>query len=128
MAGMHDAASFGASGGPVATASPDTTIAYATPVPRGSPVTAGAVILLGGLGLVFLGGCFLIGALVVTEAGRENFVQGKGGLTTSMVLLLCVLYLATLGCFAGAVALLVAGTRALLRVVRGGNARREDEV
>ena len=60
-------------------------------------------ILVGGLGLVVLGGCFLIGVLIVTEAARENTVQGLGGLTTSMIVLLAVLYVATFACLAGAV-------------------------
>ena len=97
----------------------DMRIAYATPLPgRRSPTLAGAAVLAGGLGLVFLGGCFLIGALIVTEAARENWMQGLGGMTTSMVVLLCVLYAATFACFAGALTMLVMGTRALLRVLK----------
>ena len=120
MARMHDGGQQGVAGGEPVGAAADLRIAYATPPPRAGPnAWAGEAILLGGLGLVFLGGCFLIGALVVTETARENMVQGLGGLTRSMVVLLCVLYLATLACFAGAAALIVTATRALLRMVRG---------
>jgi hypothetical protein len=95
------------------------TIPYATPSPRrGSPVMAGSAILLAGLGLVFLGGCFLVGVLIVTEAGRENAMQGLGGMTTPMVVLLCVLYVLAFACFAGALTLLFIGTRALLRLFK----------
>ena len=95
-----------------------TRLAYATPVPTGSPVAAGAAVLFGGLGLVLLGGCFLIGVLVSTEVARENTVQGAPGLTPWVVALLCVLYFATFACFLGALILLVKGTRALMRVMR----------
>lgn len=96
----------------------DTRLAYATPAPTGSPVAAGVALLLGGLGLVFLGGCFLIGVLIATEVARENTVQGAPGLTPWVIVLLCVLYFATFACFLGALLLLVKGTRALMRVVR----------
>ena len=102
---------------PVATPA-QTRLAYATPAPTGSPVAAGAAVLFGGLGLVLLGGCFLIGVLAATEVARENTVQGAPGLTPWVITLLCVLYFATFACFLGAVVLLVKGTRALMRVVR----------
>ena len=100
------------------TASVNAQIAYATPVPTGSPVAAGVALMLGGLGLVLLGGCFLIGVLLATEVSRENASQGGPGITTSVVVLLCVLYFAAFACFSGALVLLVKGTRGLLRVVR----------
>ena len=119
MTRMHDGGPHDTPGEQHVTTSADAQIAYATPSPRGSsPVLAGAAILLGGLGLVGLGGCFLIGVLIVTEAARENQVQGLGGLTTPMVVLLCVLYLAAAACFAGAVTLVVIAIRALLRVFK----------
>jgi hypothetical protein len=100
----------------VSTETEESTIAYATPSPRGgSPVLAGAAILLGGLGLIVLGGCFLIGVLIASSAARESAVQGGPGLTPSMILLEIVLYVAAFACFAGAVTMLVIGTRSLLR-------------
>ena len=99
----------------------DPAIPYATPSARPSaPVLAGAAILLGGLGLIVLGGCFLIGAMIANLGAAENAAQsgapGSSGLTAGLIVLLGVLYVAAFGCFAGAASLLFMGTRALLRV------------
>ncbi len=98
---------------------PDPSIPYATPSRRpGSPVLAGAAILAGGLGLVALGGCFLIGVLMITaQAGATTALGTAAGLNGSQLVLLCVLYVAAFACFAGALVMLLIGTRALLRVL-----------
>ena len=115
---MHGSVPVDALDEPRADAAVETRLSYATPAPTGSPVAAGAAVLFGGLGLVLLGGCFLIGVLIATEVARENTVQGAPGLTPWVVVLLCVLYFATFACFLGGVVLLVKGTRALMRVTR----------
>ena len=87
-------------------------IPYATPSPRrASPVMAGSAILLGG--------CFLIGTLIITEAASERIAAGQvSGMRTGEIVLLCVLYALAFACFAGALTMLFIGTRSLLRVVK----------
>jgi hypothetical protein len=91
---------------------------YAMPAPRpGARAWAGAAILLGGLGLVGLGGCFLIGVLSIVSAPTFAGNPTPPTLTTAQLLLMSVLYLLAFLCFGGAVTLLYIGTRALLRVM-----------
>src|SRR4051794_38669800 len=91
-------------------------VPYATPAPRpGAKVWAGAAILFGGLCLILLGGCFLIGVLVLTDPGTIQ----PHPLTTPQTLLMIMLYLLAFASFAGAVGMLVVGTRGLLKVMRG---------
>lgn len=79
---------------------------------------AGAAIILGGLGLILLGGCFLIGVLLIV---RPNFVtpSSTNDVTVAQVILMIFLYLLAFACFAGAAAMLFLGTRGLLRTLRG---------
>ncbi len=91
-----------------------TTIPYATPGHRGSsPAAVGGVLMLGGLGLIGLGGCFLIGILFSnTDA---NF-YGTGSLSVAVIVFQAVLYLAAVGCFGGAIFLIVRAVRVLLPI------------
>lgn len=98
------------------------TVPYATPAPRpGARAWAGAAIIFGGLCLILLGGCFLIGVLALvspsTVTGMNNGSQPP--LTAPQMILMSVLYLLAFASFAGAAALLAAGARGLLRVMRG---------
>ena len=96
-------------------------LAYATLAPRvGSRGWAGAAVILGGLCLVVLGGCFLIGVLMlVTRIDfNGNTAAVPAPLTGPQGALMVVLYLLAFASFAGAVAMLVAGTRGLLRFMR----------
>jgi hypothetical protein len=85
---------------------------YATPTSRpGSPTTAAAVISFLGLGLIILGGCFLIGVLMCSQdVGGSN--------SYGIPLLVAVLYLLAFGCFGGAVWLLWIGIRRLIGIMR----------
>lgn len=89
-------------------------IPYATPEPRRPSKTwAATALLFGGLGLVLLGGCFMIGVLtVMNSALLVNTGQHPG---QALAILLLVL---ALGCFAGAVWLIVLGVKSLLQIVR----------
>lgn len=90
-------------------------IAYATPEPPPVPrAGAGAAIVFGGLGLVLLGGCFLIGVLLLVR----GFPDGDKTLDGPEVMLMVTLYILAFASFAGAAAMLVVGTRALLRILR----------
>ena len=91
---------------------------YAMPAPRlGARAWAGAAILAGGLGLVALGGCFLIGVLSIVSAASFTGNNPPRALTPPQLALMTVLYLLAFSCFAGALTLLFVGTRALLRVM-----------
>src|SRR4051794_19501517 len=95
-------------------------VPYATPMPRpAAKVWAGAAILFGGLCLILLGGCFLIGVMgLVQPSAVTGFASPPPALTTPQTALMLVLYLLAALSFAGAVLLLFVGTRALLRVMR----------
>jgi hypothetical protein len=93
-------------------------IPYATPIHAPPKRTgAGFAILFGGIALVFLGGCFLIGVLIMVNS--NGFNGQSSDLTGSQSVLLVVLYICAAASFIGAVTLLVIGTRALLQIVRG---------
>lgn len=101
-------------------ADPAPTIPYATPVP--SVATRGWAafgVLVGGLVLVGLAGCFLIGILRVLHPG---FTFGNGSppndLTVAQQAFVGVLYACTAACLIGSAVLLFLGARALLRLAR----------
>src|SRR5688500_4850468 len=94
-------------------------IGYAAPPPRGSArVWAGAAIVLAGLTLIVLGGCFLIGVMLVSTNGF-SITGGPPTLPARAVMLLVVLYAMAFGSFAAAVWLLAMGVRGLYAVLRG---------
>ncbi|MDP9172747.1 MAG: hypothetical protein M3O30_02635 [Planctomycetota bacterium] len=90
---------------------------YVTPVSTGQKVWAGAVILLGGLGLILLGGCFLIGVMVEIEPGIVGHTAAAPR-STAAVVLLGVLYLLAFLSFAGAALMILLGLKHLFRVLR----------
>src|SRR4051812_35926159 len=91
---------------------PAPAVPYATPAPRpAAKVWAGAAILFGGLCLILLGGCFLIGVMgLVQSVGFNAGASPPSPLTAPQTMLMIVLYLLAFASFAGAVAMLVAGT------------------
>src|SRR5690606_41024069 len=89
---------------------------YATPAasPRGR-AWASVAILFGGLCLIGLGGCFLIGVLILlTPAVAFGAPMPLAPLTGPQSALLVVLYALAAACFVGAVVMLVVGARSLL--------------
>ena len=93
-------------------------VPYAVPAPRpGARAWAGAAIVFGGLGLVALGGCFLIGVLSIVSVPNFAGNTPATALTPAQIMLMTVLYLLAFICFGGAATLLFIGTRALLRVI-----------
>ena len=93
-------------------------VPYATPSPRpGAKAWAGAAIVLGGLGLVGLGGCFLVGVLSIVSP-QSYAAAASGTFTAAQLLLMTVLYLLAFLSFAGGATLLFIGTRELLRLMR----------
>ena len=92
-------------------------VSYATPAPRpGAKAWAGAAIIVGALGLVGLGGCFLVG--VLSMVSPQSFTAAGGTFTAAQLLLMTVLYLLAFLAFAGGATLLFIGTRELMRLMR----------
>src|SRR5687768_11442193 len=95
-------------------------VGYATPLPARQPARtfAAAVILFGGLALVVLAGCFLIGILLtIKQVGPNGMVQ-QLPLSAAEIAFIAVLSALALAALGGAVTLLFLGTRALLRVTQ----------
>jgi len=98
---------------------PSPPLSYATPAPpRGGGHWPAAILMLGGLGLIALGGCFCIGVLVTLNTAA--FFTGPNGgtpraMTPGAMLFLVVLYAAAFACFTGAATLIVPAARRLLR-------------
>ena len=95
-------------------------IDYATPAPAARRGTyAAAMLLFGGLGLIVLGGCFMIGILMtIQHVGFGGGVQPQLPLTTAEMFFVAVLAVLGIACFGGAVVLLILGTRGLLAILR----------
>jgi hypothetical protein len=93
-------------------------IEYAMPTPTyGQKVGAGIAILLAGLGLTVLGGCFLVGVMLMSANGFNNTTPPQP-LNSSELVLLYILYVLAFISFVGAVFIFLAGIRSLLRVMR----------
>ena len=101
-----------------------TAIPYASPRPpepeRHRSMAGGVAILFAGLGLIFLGGCFLLGVMRF-YAGEIGQMIGRTGLSfgdapLSLRVLPWVLYAAAFACFGGAVWMIRAGVRWLYAV------------
>src|SRR4051812_47370971 len=91
---------------------------YATPALRGTGKTTAAVwIVVAGLALIGLGGCFCIGIMLTVEHGFNNSAP-PGPLTGGDWGLICVLGVLAAAAFGGAVVLLWLGVTALLRLTR----------
>lgn len=102
-----------------ATTSSLAAVPYATPAaPRGA-AWAGLAIVLGGLALIVLGGCFLIGAMLTINGDPFSGIAPPSPLTGAQNLFLAIMYVLAAVCVAGAAVMLVAGTRGLLRIMGG---------
>lgn len=92
---------------------------YSTP-PAGPSyahkVWAGSAIMFAGLGLVVLGGCFLIGVLWVTNNGPGG--PPRASLTPPVAILVCVLYVMAFLSFLVAGWVIFRGMQALLKIMR----------
>src|SRR5688572_15695761 len=91
-------------------------IEYATARRERHSGIAGGIALMGaGLGLILLGGCFLIG--VIALHGQQVLLQygSYSQWPLPLIVLPWVFYVLAFGCFAGAVWMLAAGVRWLYR-------------
>jgi hypothetical protein len=94
------------------------TLTYATPGARPPRTAPLAVIMFVGLGLIALGGCFLIGVMTIIHPTTFQGTPVPATITSPEIVFIIVLSLLALASFAGAVVLLVIGTRGLLRVIQ----------
>jgi hypothetical protein len=85
----------------------------------GPRVWAGAVVVLAGLGVIGVGGCFLIGAMGLVTYGFAKPGDRPPARPPDDTFLLVVLYVLAFASLAGGVVLLVVGVRALMRIVLG---------
>ena len=90
--------------------------------PRRGRVGACLVMMAGVLGLVFLGGCFMIGIMEVNFHNVFAAVPSQGGppapnvSSAGSILFTSVLYIFAFSCLAGAVILFVSALTALRRI------------
>lgn len=96
-------------------------LTYATPGtrPRGSGVGAGAVIMLAALGLILLGGCFMMGVMALNSNSGFNAGAPMPPKTLGQIILEIVLYLIAFTCFGGAISLITLGIRWLRKSMAG---------
>lgn len=80
-------------------------LSYATPDTKARRMNPAGILMFGGVSLVFLGGCFLIGVMVT------NFESSTVAFGPGQILFQLVLYAATFGCFAGAIYLILLAIR-----------------
>jgi hypothetical protein len=99
---------------------PITALPYATPSTAGSsPVAAGVWVMLGGLALIFFGGCFCIGILLtVNGAFYGGLNPSQAQMTVPQVAVMLTLYACAFACFASGGYVLFLGLRKLLAVGR----------
>src|SRR5436190_11320991 len=96
-------------------------LAYAVPAPRpGAKVWGAAIIVAAGLALIVLGGCFLIGVMILLS-GNIGMMGPMGPAKPvwpiSVYIYLGTLYLLAFACFGSAVLLIVSGLRNLYRIL-----------
>jgi len=88
-------------------------LSYAQPRPRDpehhSSVAGGVAMLFMSLGLILLGGCFLIG--VVLLYSKDTIAQSPVYWPAALQMLPWLLYLLAFGCFISAMWMMIAGVR-----------------
>ena len=93
------------------------TLTYATPGARPPRTAPLAVIMFTGLGLIVLGGCFLIGVMLVIHPAIVQGATVGAPITWPQIVFITILSILAAASFAGAITLLIIGTRGLLRVI-----------
>ncbi len=91
-------------------------LTYATPHRGGPSIWAAAVLALVGLGLIGLGGCFLIGVLVV-QSPEIVTPNATVNWTPATILFLLILYALAGICFIGALFILITTSRRLYKLL-----------
>jgi len=93
-------------------------LAYATPAASRTNVAAACAVVFCGLALIVIGGCFLIGVMMVVSNGFAMAGSNGVPLLPRQVMLLLVLYLLAFVCFAVAGWLMFRGLRGLFQLMR----------
>jgi ABC-type multidrug transport system permease subunit len=93
----------------------DASLPYATPSVAGRSYLPEIILALTLLGLIFLGGCFLIGVLIQQSQIRFQAAGSSPVWSRGEILFSCVLYIISFGCFATAAGLLGCLVRRLRR-------------
>ena len=93
----------------------DLVLTYAQPQRPPGRLAAGVFIMLAGLALVGLGGCFLIGVLLIYKPALAAFGPATP-ITAGTNVLIGILYLLAFACFGGALLLIITATRVLLAI------------
>src|SRR5881392_385300 len=91
-------------------------LGYESPRTRATALRHGMIggiaLLAAGLGLIVLGGCFLMGVLALsTSPAVINYGPSMQNWPAALALMPWVLYLLAFGCFAGAIWMIGAGVR-----------------
>ena len=84
---------------------------------RALSVQVGSVLLFAGLGLIVLGGCFLIGIWIMIGTHGIDAQTETAWSKQSMILMIS-LYALAAACLLGSVALIVLGVRSLLGLLK----------
>jgi hypothetical protein len=94
---------------------PAQALSYAAPSGRpGVRIIAATAVLFGGLTLIVIGGCFLIGVMLLTTNSFGNWpAGGPPPLSLRATILLVLLYVSAFACFGGACWMIVSGVRDL---------------
>jgi len=93
-------------------------LSYASaPYQQTKPATVGFLLGLLGLGLILLGGCFMIGIMIMqfadSSAGFGNSTQASYW-TLGRMAFLVMLYLCAFGCFGGGAVIIKRGVQKLM--------------
>jgi len=93
------------------------TLAYATPIARPPRLAAAVWIAIIGLALIGLGGCFMIGIMMVIRPNAFTGTTTAALMTPCEATFLIALSVAAMGCFIGAVVLLLRGVKSLFGLI-----------
>lgn len=103
------------------TSSPSESIPYAsiasTPS-HGHKVAAAFFVTLVGLGILVIGGCFLIGVMATLAKNFNQFAPAPTPLTAADTVFVTVLYALAFASFAAGALVILAGLRSLFRIIR----------
>ena len=89
-----------------------------SPMFKGARVWAAGLMLFAGLGLMALGGCFLIGVLLTINPSLVPWQGQPATMSDHALIFLVVLYALGFACFVGAVVMIVLGSKGLWAVVK----------
>jgi len=102
----------------VADSVPVAALSYATPAPSRTNVAAACAVVFCGLAMIVIGGCFLIGVMLVVSNGFAMAGSSGVPLMPRQVMLMLVLYLMAFLSFAVGTWLVFRGVRGFFQLMR----------